>query len=667
MSDLPNLQSMNTEEGVGADIPVLAPATVQPLGCTLYAYAEAKRPPEAFLKELGLSEISYQDAPAVRIPYRDTCGGEPAVRFRIALRKNEHGDNRFRWKSGSKPLLYGLWRMQPEPFIVVVEGESDCHTLWHHGINAVGLPGAGNWNEGRDAHHLASYGTIYVVIEPDHGGETMLAWVSRSALRDRIRLVRLDGFKDPSEMHVADPDPERFQQHWRAALDVSVPWTAELEKQQDAAREAAWISCHDLATSPDILSRFAAELLRAGVVGVEQEGMLLYLAVTSRLLDRPISVAVKGPSSAGKSFLVEKVLSFFPDEAYYALTAMSERALAYGEEPLQHRMLVLYEAEGMSGETTSYLIRSLLSEGCVRYETVEKTAQGLGARLIKREGPTGLIVTTTRDGLHPENETRLISLTLADGREQTRAILRALADEDKSVEVKREPWLALQQWIASGQTAVTIPFARELIELIPPVAVRLRRDIKVLLNLIRAHALLHQATRQRDETGRVIATLQDFAAVYALVAESIADGVQASVPDSVGETVKLVGRIAAQAGSATVLVVAQAHGLDKSAASRRCQTAQRRGYIRNEETSKGKPARYVLAEPLAAEHPVLPHPDVLARALSNNRSAPKGCTVATHMVEDTTPPPPSAQEPVPERRRIVLWAPSSSMTLNNVA
>jgi hypothetical protein len=46
------------------------------------------------------------------------------------------------------------------------------------------------------------------------------------------------------------------------------------------------------------------------------------------------------------------VLSFFPGEAYYALTAMSERALAY-VKTLKHRMLVLYEAEGMSGETAS--------------------------------------------------------------------------------------------------------------------------------------------------------------------------------------------------------------------------------------------------------------------------------------------------------------------------
>jgi hypothetical protein len=535
-----------------------------------------------------------------------------------------------------------------------VEGESDCHTLWHHGINAVGLPGAGLWNDSRDARHLASFSTIYVVLEPDQGGEAVLKWVSQSALRDRIRLMHLVGFKDPSAIHVADP--ALLRERWQAALGTAAPWTAEVARQQSADRDEAWGKCRDLAVAPDILSRFAANLARAGAVGVEREGKLLLLSGTSRVLDRPISVAVKGPSSAGKSFLVEKVLSFFPDAAYHALTAMSERALAYGEEPLKHRMLVLYEAEGMSGDTASYLIRSLLSEGCVRYETVEKTPQGLQGRLIEREGPTGLIVTTTRDGLHPENETRLISLTLADGQEQTRAILTALAEEDRRDEVDREPWRALQQWISSGDARVVIPFASTLVSLIPPVAVRLRRDTKLLLNLIRVHALLHQASRERDQQGRVIATLHDYAAIYDLVASYVAEGVQASVPASVLQTVEEVARIVWQAGSATVQEVAKGLNLDKSAASRRCRTAESRGYIRNEETSRGRPARYVLADSLPAEQAVLPSPDVLALVLAGGVAGGGSCTVAgkTEGYSPLPPPPADATEATSERRRVVL-------------
>src|SRR5262249_10555739 len=153
----------------------------------------------------------------------------------------------------------------------------------------------------------------------------------------------------------------------------------------------AWERAGALAREPRILDVFEAELDGAGVVGERRLCKLVYLAVSARFLDRFASLAVKGQSASGKSWAIERVLDFFPEEAYYLLTAMSERALAYGTEPLSHRFLVLFEAAGLESDFASYLVRSLLSEGCVRYETVEKDKDGeLKARLIEREGPTGL-------------------------------------------------------------------------------------------------------------------------------------------------------------------------------------------------------------------------------------------------------------------------------------
>ena len=74
--------------------------------------------------------------------------------------------------------------------------------------------------------------------------------------------------------------------------------------------------------------------------------------------------------------------------------------------------------------------------------------------------------------------------------------------------------------------------------LVPPVAVRLRRDFKTVLTLIRAHALLHQATRRKDEAGQIIATLEDYAAVRDLVGDLVAAGVEATVRPEVRETVQ---------------------------------------------------------------------------------------------------------------------------------
>jgi hypothetical protein len=579
-------------------------------GCTLEGYSKEKKLPEDFLRGLGLRDVTYMEKPAVRIPYPDEEGQEVAVRFRVSL----NGTEKFRWRSGDKPVPYGLKLLgeaRKAGFVVLVEGESDCHTLWYHEIPALGIPGAGNWRDGWAAY-LDGIEKICAVIEPDQGGETLREKLTAcETIKNRLHLVELGEHKDPSALHLADPD--RFREQFEAALEGAKHWI-ELERAEaEAASREAWEQCQKLAEEPDILGRFAEELARSGVAGEGRIAKLLYLAVTSRLLERPVSVALKGPSSGGKSYLVERVLSFFPKSAYYALTAMSDRTLAYSEEPIRHRFLIIYEAAGMSGEFATYLMRSLLSEGKVRYETVEKTSEGIKPRLIEREGPTGLIVTTTAVKLHPENETRLLSLTVTDTQDQTRAVMAALAEEVGEAEANIEPWHALQRWLESAEHRVWIPYAKKLAELIPPVAVRLRRDFGAVLNLIRAHTLLHQASRQRDPEGRIVATIKDYAAVRELVADLVSEGIEATVPTTVRETVEVVKRLREDSKDepVTVAELARELKLDRSAVSRRVRNAKDRGYLRDLEENPRKSSRLVLGDDLPDDLHILPKPEAV--------------------------------------------------------
>ena len=269
----------------------------------------------------------------------------------------------------------------------------------------------------------------------------------------------------------------------------------------------------------------------------------------------------------------------------------------------------------------------------MRYETVESTRNGIKPRLIEREGPTGLIVTTTAVKLHPENETRLLSLTVTDTREQTRGVLSMLAREDEE-EANLEPWHALQRWLESPSTArsVTIPYAEALAKLVPPLAVRLRRDFGALLSLIRAHAILHQATRERDGRGGIIATLEDYAVVRELVSDLVSEGIEATVPKSVREAVHAVARLHAQedAQPVAVIQVAKDLKLDRSAASRRLRSAKDRGFLRDLEDNPRKPSRLVPGDPLPEDLEILPKPE--------NVQAYKACTRASEIGE--TPPSP---------------------------
>ena len=85
-----------------------------------------------------------------------------------------------------------------------------------------------------------------------------------------------------------------------------------------------------LASQSNILARFAEAVRGCGVVGERATAQLVYLVVTSRLLDKPVSLGVKGHSASGKSFVVETTCKFFPRSAEWPpdVVAAAGRLLA---------------------------------------------------------------------------------------------------------------------------------------------------------------------------------------------------------------------------------------------------------------------------------------------------------------------------------------------------
>jgi putative DNA primase/helicase len=165
-------------------------------GCTLEAYAASKDLP---LKFLTSDDVALEDGtcyvralgtevPAVEIPYADQDGEQLATRYRIS----PGGDDKFRWERGSKTTLYGLHKLEEAHeagYVLLVEGESDCHTAWYRGLPAVGVPGVDNWRD-EWAERLNGIPKIFVVVEPDEAGKKLWrALVSCKALDGRLRKV----------------------------------------------------------------------------------------------------------------------------------------------------------------------------------------------------------------------------------------------------------------------------------------------------------------------------------------------------------------------------------------------------------------------------------------------------------------------------------------------
>jgi hypothetical protein len=187
------------------------------LGLTicLQDLADCKRLPVEFLREQGLHDLPEG---GVGAPYRDGGGKTIAVKRRTALVAKDGSA----WPAGKPVIPYGEDRLSDATeagHLTLVEGETDALTLWYHGFPALGLPGA-DTVKALQAGHLAAQ-AIYVVQEPDESGAAFVANV-RSRLGElgfggTLKVVRLGGAKDPSELHLRGPDD--FPRLWREALE----------------------------------------------------------------------------------------------------------------------------------------------------------------------------------------------------------------------------------------------------------------------------------------------------------------------------------------------------------------------------------------------------------------------------------------------------------------
>jgi hypothetical protein len=589
-------------------------------GCPISEYAYYIGIPEKYLKKYMLRaskrKHNGETIDTTDMDYLDTNKKQIATRYRVSLT----GGDRFRWKKGSEIVLYGLWQLKTAKeagYIILVEGESDCHTLWYNDFPAIGIPGANNWQESRDVDHFNNIETIYFIKEPDQGGDCLLNKLTESAVKDRLKIVELGEPKDPSQLY--KKNPKAFKKRLQAYLDSALPLSEYLSEETRRLRESCWASCESIARSENIFGKLMDRLPDMGIVGEEKLCKLIYLAVTSRLFEKPVSLTILGSSSSGKSFTTETIITkLFPQEAYVIFSSMSEKALIYYQEPLIHRMLILRELDGIKQhEFLEYIIRSLLSEGKVSYlvsESNPKTKQW-ESRKIEKEGPTGLILTTTRSKLNPENENRGLTVQTDDSREQTSRILQALSEDELPI-CDFKSWINFQTWLSLNEKKIVIPFAKGIADLIGNNAVRIRRDFSKILSLIKAHALIYQLNRDTDRKGKIIATIEDYTAIYDLVNDLLSYIMETSVPENVKSVVNAVNKITMELGKtegASVAKVAGVLEIHKSTASRSLKIASEIGYIKNIQPKMGVEAQYLLNEPLPVEQSILPTPDALKK------------------------------------------------------
>jgi hypothetical protein len=280
----------------------------------------------------------------------------------------------------------------------------------------------------------------------------------------------------------------------------------------------------ELLESPDILEEAARDMVRLGHVGERSTKKLALICALSAKSGKPIQPSTHAQSSAGKNALWDAALSLLPEEMVVRRSGLSAKALFRTEANLEGAVLYLQEVAG--SEDANYSIRVMQSDGRLEYEATEKAPDGSMKNVVYRtEGPTVIVQTTTKNHLHPENETRVFPIYIDESELQTGRIVESILKDAAGHGVNgverervRERWQDAIRLLESG-LEVVIPYA-ERIE-IPTSPIRIRRDARRLMDVVWVIAWLHQHGRRRDGAGRIVATEEDFHLALRLVSESL--------------------------------------------------------------------------------------------------------------------------------------------------
>jgi hypothetical protein len=174
--------------------------STSPAPYTTAAYAAAK----GFSMDL-LARWGVRDGDGcVLIPYFDAGRQVAAVRLRLSGQDGR----RFAWQKGARLIPYGLWLKgnRGEGPIILCEGESDAHALWHMGIPALGIPGAAAFRQEWAAHVQGR--DVILHVEPGDGGQAFLrrtvtmlrAGGFTGDIRQFSASTVMDAIKDPSDL-----------------------------------------------------------------------------------------------------------------------------------------------------------------------------------------------------------------------------------------------------------------------------------------------------------------------------------------------------------------------------------------------------------------------------------------------------------------------------------
>jgi hypothetical protein len=331
-----------------------------------------------------------------------------------------------------------------------------------------------------------------------------------------------------------------------------------------------------------LFNKFLRAMEKSGLVGETRNALVLFVVAASRVLDRPLNVFVKGHSSAGKNWLVTRVLSLLPESAVAEITSASEHAWSYSQSDFRHHVVYLQERNEAVGAMDP--MRLLISEGKI----VRIVPKYEGGKLVTKKrtarGPVAAISTTTKNRLKIDDETRHISIWVDESKGQTREIARSYISEGRRLSRKElETWHMVHR-ILTKRIGIKITFPRWFKQIADELFVddlRVRRYFAAFAEACRAVCLMRSFQRDRNHSdGHLEIDFADFAITALIFDQVFVESLHLGA--GVGEaTRRIVEAIADETGKPVrAKDLARKLNISMDTAYRKLRSAEQAGVIR---------------------------------------------------------------------------------------
>ncbi|MBL7888012.1 MAG: hypothetical protein JNL24_00575 [Bacteroidia bacterium] len=303
----------------------------------------------------------------------------------------------------------------------------------------------------------------------------------------------------------------------------------EQEKTQDKRKVLTpeeHTAAKEFLSAENLMKRTAEAIQKSGVVGEENNALLMYTIFTSRKREHPLHIISLGSSGMGKTYLQEKVSELIPDEDKEEITSLSENAFYYfGKTELKNKLILIEDLDGAL--SSLFPLRELQSKKRITKRISIKDNKGNTKTIsVTVEGPICVAGCTTHETIYEDNANRSFLIYLDESKEQDERIMqrqRAQSAGLINLQAEREIKNLMQncQRILQPITIIN-PFAEYL--KLPVEVFKPRRTNTHYLAFIEAITFYHQYQREQkadETTGEVYieTTLEDIEEANKLIKE----------------------------------------------------------------------------------------------------------------------------------------------------